>query len=126
MSKMRVLLVPSILLLLALTAGAAFGADGGGQVGAQAGVAPGASLFEAAGECQAKASMLATPMLTQRAKKLSGPGMCGSCSVPICRGVATGSECMIRGMDVYTCIPALGNSCSDQTDQCQCWYGPLP
>ncbi|HEY2293868.1 MAG TPA: hypothetical protein VGM86_24450 [Thermoanaerobaculia bacterium] len=51
---------------------------------------------------------------------------CGSCSVPTCRGVAYNSTCKIVGTNVYKCIAALGNDCSDGTPQCQCWFGPLP
>lgn len=51
---------------------------------------------------------------------------CGSCSVVACRGVAYNSTCRIVGTEVYKCIAAYGNDCTDGTPQCQCWYGPLP
>lgn len=52
--------------------------------------------------------------------------ICGSCSVSTCRGVAYNSTCKIVGANVYKCIAAYGNDCSDGTPQCQCWFGPLP
>lgn len=51
--------------------------------------------------------------------------ICGSCSVPICRGVGYNSICQ-GGTQVKHCIAAYGNSCTDGTEQCQCWSGPLP
>jgi hypothetical protein len=55
----------------------------------------------------------------------AGPTICGACSVPVCRGVAYNSICA-GGSVVKRCIAAYGNSCTDDTFQCQCWSGPLP
>jgi hypothetical protein len=50
---------------------------------------------------------------------------CGSCSVPLCRGVAYNSVC---GSPRYpaTCVAALGNDCSLGVPQCQCWSVGAP
>ncbi len=45
---------------------------------------------------------------------------CGSCSVPLCRGVAYNSVCGSPKFPA-TCVAALGGDCSLGVPQCQCW-----
>ena len=87
----------------------------------------GAAAFEMPALCQATASGLAAPLLNPAPRPLTTPSVCGACSTPICRGATEGGVCRIVGLTVYTCLNALGNSCSqDGLDACLCWTGPLP
>lgn len=124
MPRLRLLMLPSVLLLVALSAGVGFGAAATAQPTAASATAP--LVSEPPGLCQAKASMLAAPVKQVPLAVRTAVSICGSCSQPVCRGVGEGAECRVVGQDVYTCIPALGNTCTDGSDQCQCWYGPLP
>jgi hypothetical protein len=82
---------------------------------------------EAPSLCQAPASSLTAPLLNPAPRRRTTPAVCGSCGPAICRGVTEGSTCRIVGLTIYTCINALGNSCSnDGLDECLCWTGPLP
>ena len=81
---------------------------------------------EAPALCQATASHLASPILGPAPRPLTVQ-ICGSCSTGGCAGVGEGSVCRISQGKVFTCLNALGNSCSsDGLDQCLCWNGPLP
>ncbi len=121
MSKIRILLVPAILLIVALTAGTAFGAAADTQPGTAS-----ASLVAPAPACHANASMLAVPTLLPLAQQLSSSepllktNMCGSCSDAVCQGVGVNFVCKIVGTQRYHCINALENFCSDNTAQCEC------
>jgi hypothetical protein len=86
---------------------------------------PAAALEAPSPFCAARLSALkppafgTAPALTQ----LSGFNVCGACSQPVCRGAHIGNGCGGYG---YSCQNVYGDECTDFTNECYCWRGPLP
>ncbi len=108
---------------LLLIAGAAMAAPASAP--APASTAPAAAAAPAPGLCIRNYTKATLPDLNPVSANKSTL-VCGSCSTPVCRGVGYNAVCKVVGTELYKCIAALGNDCSDGTPQCQCWYGPLP
>lgn len=128
MNRKPCLLVLAALLLASVAASAATAPPAAAPTASEATpAAVSAATFEMPSLCQATASGLAAPLLHPAPRPLTTPNVCGACSTPICRGATEGGTCKIVGLKVYTCLNALGNSCSqDGLDECLCWNGPLP
>jgi hypothetical protein len=92
---------------------------------AAAPAATGASSSSGSVACNPLFAELGIPVDPASSAQFATTEICGSCSVPICRGVVYNSICQ-GGTNVKHCIAAYGNNCTDGTWQCQCWSGPLP
>ena len=121
--KLRSLLLPFVSSLL--IAGAAMADPAGVPAPASPTAEVAAAPAPAPGLCIKNSSKATLPDVMPAFLKTTTPP-CGSCSTPICRGATYNSVCKTSGLQVWTCIAALGNDCGDGTPQCQCWNGPLP
>jgi ABC-type transport system substrate-binding protein len=111
------LLLGSLLLLMAAASASA----------SPAAAAQAPDLSAAAPACGSSLSTLSPANLTPAQVALSALQTCGSCSTNPCKGAVVNSACYINNRGWGSCLPPLGNNCSDGvTWQCQCWYGPLP
>lgn len=75
--------------------------------------------------CAAKLSTLKPPAFgtAPAPTPLSAFNVCGACSSPVCRGAHIGNGCGGYG---YSCQNVYGDECTDFTNECYCWRGPLP